>query len=128
MTEQLYRQTIDGEIVPLKPDIIGVVTPVVLHARQVSDTQFIQALAEEPYKIISWADAQAWGSKGVLPQLLINGLDQIKDQTIRNRAYMKAMSAKTYIVDDPWLLQIMQLLPGWDKDKLQQLFDFAATL
>lgn len=96
--------------------------------RQVSDTQFIQALAEKPYEIISWSEAQAWGSKGELPKLLIDALDAIPDNTFRNRAYMKAMSAKTYIVDDPFVVQIMGLLPGWDKDKLQQLFNFAATL
>lgn len=98
----------------------------IAQSNQVSDTQFIQALAE--WQIIEWSEAQAWGSKGELPKLLVTALDSIKDDAQRNRAYMKAMSAKTYVLNDPFLQMLASKLPGWDKDKLQQLFNFAATL
>jgi hypothetical protein len=107
------------------------------NVEQVSDTQFIQALAEDRYQIISWQAAMDWGAQGVLPDILTKALDKIKDDATRNRAYMKARSAKSYIYSDKWVQSILLLLPqdvvakmpGTDaQDKLQQLFNFAATL
>ncbi len=110
---------------------------IVDNAQQVSDTQFIQALAEDNYALISWQEAQDWGAQGILPKLLVTALDKIPDTATRNRAYMKARSAKSYIYSDKWVQSILVLLPqdvvakmpGTDaQDKLQQLFNFAATL
>lgn len=117
---------------------LGLITDKTMNnAHTVTDTQFIQALAESKYSIISWDEAYNWGGQGQLPQILITALDKITDTDTRNRAYMKARSAKSYIYSDRWVQSILPLLPeevvakmpGTDaQDKLQQLFNFAATL
>lgn len=136
------RIDIDGNLVDLTPEEqeefdARVVPNSTLSVGQVSDTQFIQALAEEKYKIISWEEAMNWGAQGILPDILTSALDKITDTDTRNRAYMKARSAKSYIFSDHWVQSILVLLPaeivakmpGTDaQDKLQQLFNFAATL
>lgn len=135
------RLDVTGKLVDLTPSEAAARqkwdSQAVVNANQVSDTQFIQALAEDTYKVISWDEAMNWGAQGILPAILVTALDKIPDTATRNRAYMKARSAKTYIYSDRWVQSILVLLPadivakmpGTDaQDKLQQLFNFAATL
>lgn len=131
LANQGLRKLVSGKLVVVSPVVVAV------NVAQVSDTQFIQALAESKYAIISWDEAYNWGGQGQLPQILIAALDKITDTDTRNRAYMKARSAKSYIYSDKWVQSILALLPeevvakmpGTDaQDKLQQLFNFAATL
>lgn len=93
----------------------------------VTDRQFIQALAEQPYTIITWSEAHAWGARGELPAILTVKLDAISDDLVRDRGYMLLMSAKTYELNHPFT-QTLAVAMGWSMEDLKQLWAFASTL
>ncbi len=91
----------------------------------VSIRQFAQALAETG--ALEWPEARAWSARGEVPAMIAKQVEEIEDETERNRALMFLEAAKSVEYKHPKTQQLAALME-WDDERLRAILKFAATL
>lgn len=113
------RRWQDGAVVPYDPPPLPPTVP-----DAITDRQFAQALAERG--TITWAEAQAWGSRGDVPAAFGQALAKLSDID-RNRASMFLGAATVFERQRPIVRTILRDM-GWTNRQIDQFWTFAATL
>lgn len=109
---QLFEQQLfDRTTLTLSP--LPVVIPPVI-----SDGQFFGQLALDG--VITFAEAEAT-SDGTIPDLLLNVINAISDETLRFKVRMKVRTATSYERTHPYTLLLAQAL-GWSDTQLDHIW------
>lgn len=91
---------------------------------EISDRQWAQALWKR--NVITFDEARAFVKTGDLPPALLALIDELPEED-RNDAILTAEGAVLFSIDHP-LVEKMSSAFGWDRAKLSEFWDFAASL